>query len=79
MDHRMTLDEVKKVIESMRELSVDVEYFSWGPSHELAVERKREALRILKAEQRFLQEAAAKKILDGMEEKIEIPLRTLGK
>jgi len=43
----MTLNEANKVLESLRELSVDVEYFSWGPSYEFAQARQKEAISIL--------------------------------
>lgn len=46
----MTLEELVKVKESLEELSVDVEYFSWGPSYEFAQRRKAEALKIIKRE-----------------------------
>jgi hypothetical protein len=44
----MTLEELVKIKESLEELSVDVEYFSWGPSYEFAQRRRAEALRIVK-------------------------------
>jgi hypothetical protein len=46
----MTLEEAVKVEESLRELSADVEDFSWGPSWEFANQRKAEALRIIRQE-----------------------------
>lgn len=46
----MTLDEAKKIQESLEELSVNEEEFSWGPTYEFAQERKREALRIIRRE-----------------------------
>ena len=46
----MTLEEAVKVKESLRELSADVETFSWGPSWEFANQRKAEALRIIERE-----------------------------
>lgn len=46
----MTLAEAKKVLDSLEELSPDVEDFSWGPSLEFAKQRQKEAIRILKRE-----------------------------
>ena len=46
----MTLDEAKKIQESLEELSVNEEDFSWGPTYEFAQERKKEALRIIRRE-----------------------------
>lgn len=46
----MTLEELKKVYESLKECDPDVEVFDWGPSWELARRRKEEALRILRKE-----------------------------
>ena len=39
---------LKKVLESLKELSVDVEDFSWGPTYEFACERQKEAIKIMK-------------------------------
>lgn len=50
----MTLEEAKKVKESLEELSISEERFSWGPSYEFAEERKKEALKIINAEIRRL-------------------------
>jgi len=46
----MTLEEAVKIRDSLKELSVDVEYFSWGPSYEFATQRKQEALKIINRE-----------------------------
>ena len=46
----MTLEEAVKVMESLKELTADVETFDWGPSWEFANQRKAEALRIIKQE-----------------------------
>jgi hypothetical protein len=46
----MTLEEALKIQSSLTELSVDVEEFSWGPSYELAMERRKEALGIISKE-----------------------------
>ena len=46
----MTLEEAIKIKESLKELTADVEYFSWGPSWEFANQRKEEALRIINKE-----------------------------
>lgn len=46
----LTLEELIKIKESLDELSVDVEYFSWGPSYEFAQQRKAEALKLVKRE-----------------------------
>jgi hypothetical protein len=44
----MTLAELQQVYESLTELTPDVEDFSWGPSYELALRRKKAAQQILK-------------------------------
>jgi uncharacterized protein Yka (UPF0111/DUF47 family) len=46
----LSLEELKEIRDSLRELDPDVEKFSWGPSHSLANERKRKALRKLNRE-----------------------------
>ena len=46
----MTSEEAQKVLESLKELTADVETFNWGPSWEFANQRKEEALRIIKRE-----------------------------
>lgn len=46
----MTLDEAKKIKESLRELSPAVDDFSWGPTLEFVERRKSEALRIIRRE-----------------------------
>jgi hypothetical protein len=50
----MTLDEAQQVLKSLKELSPDVEEFSWGPSREFAQQRQREAIRIIRREIRSL-------------------------
>ena len=52
----MTLEEAIKVKESLKELTADVEDFSWGPSWEFANQRKEEALRIINKEIRRLKQ-----------------------
>ena len=46
----ITLAELKKIRDSLAELSVDVEEFSWGPSWEFAKQRQAEALYIINQE-----------------------------
>jgi len=46
----MTLIELKEIRESLKECKPDVEDFSWGPSLEFALKRKRDALKILNQE-----------------------------
>ena len=46
----MTLEELQKVYDSLKECDPDVEVFNWGPSWEFAKQRKGEALRILRKE-----------------------------
>ena len=46
----MTLDDIKRIRESLKECKVDIEDFSWGPSFELAEKRRKAALKILKKE-----------------------------
>ena len=46
----MTFEELEKVRDSLKELTADVEDFSWGPSWEFANQRKAEALRIINRE-----------------------------
>lgn len=43
----MTLEELMKVRDSLRELYPAVEDFSWGPTLEFAKQRKQEALAII--------------------------------
>lgn len=50
MEMKMTLEEAIKVKESLEELSVDAEDFSWGPTYEFAKQRKAEALKIIQNE-----------------------------
>ena len=44
----MNLDELKQIKESLKECKPDVEDFSWGPSWEMAQDRKKAALKILR-------------------------------
>lgn len=46
----MTLEELQKVYDSLKECDPDVEVFNWGPSWEFARQRKEEALKILRKE-----------------------------
>jgi hypothetical protein len=46
----MTLEDAIKIKESLEELSVNVEEFSWGPSYEFAKRRHREAISIITKE-----------------------------
>lgn len=57
----MTLEELIKVRDSLKELTADVETFNWGPSWEFANQRKAEALRIVNREIRFLQKKEAER------------------
>lgn len=43
----MTLKQAQAVLESLKELSVDVEYFSWGPSYSYAQKRQKDAIKIM--------------------------------
>ena len=43
----MTLKEAELVLNSLQELSVDVEQFSFGPSFEFAEERRTKAIKIM--------------------------------
>lgn len=52
----MKLDDAQKVLESLKELSVDVEYFSWGPSYEFAKDRQKKAISIMKKYIKTLEE-----------------------
>lgn len=51
----MTLDEAIKIRDSLKELSASVEDFSWGPSWEFAKRRQAEALKIIQAEIKRIQ------------------------
>ena len=46
----MTLEELIKVRDSLKELDADVEVFNWGPSLTFALQRKAEALKIINRE-----------------------------
>jgi hypothetical protein len=50
----MTLEELQKVLESLKELEATAEKFDWGPSWEFANQRKAEALKIIRREIRKL-------------------------
>mgnify|MGYP003349426644 CR=1 FL=1 len=43
----MTIEELLKVYDSLKECTPDVEDFSWGPTYEFALQRRKEALKIL--------------------------------
>lgn len=57
----MTLEELIKVEQSLKELTADVETFNWGPSWEFANQRKAEALKIIRREIKFLQNKQAER------------------
>ena len=59
----MNLKEAYKVLESLQELSVDVEDFSWGPSYEFARDRQKEAIKIIKD---VIKELEHQKLKDGV-------------
>ena len=44
----MNLQQAKEVLESLQELSPNVEDFSWGPSYEFAKERQNKAIKHIK-------------------------------
>lgn len=46
----MTIEDLKKIMNSLRECKPGVEDFSWGPSLEFAERRKTEALKIIRKE-----------------------------
>lgn len=46
----LSLEELKKIRESLRECRPHVEDFDWGPSLSFAEKRKEEALKLLKRE-----------------------------
>lgn len=46
----MTLEEAEKIKRSLEELIVDVEYYSFGPTYEIAERERRAALRIIRRE-----------------------------
>lgn len=50
----LTLDELKKIKESLQELEATAETFNWGPSLEFARQRQAEALRLVKRELKSL-------------------------
>ena len=46
----MELSELNEVLESLRELSPDIEYFSWGPSYDFVVQRRKKSIEIINKE-----------------------------
>ena len=46
----MELTELNEVLESLRELSPDIEDFSWGPSYEWAMQRRKRSIEIINKE-----------------------------
>lgn len=46
----MTLSEAKTVLDSLKELSPNIEDFSWGPTYNFAQQRQQNAIMILKRE-----------------------------
>lgn len=46
----MTLEDAEKIQASLTELSPDIEDFYWGPSYELAMQRRKESLKIIQNE-----------------------------
>ena len=44
----MKLEELQKILDSLKECDPDIERFSWGPTYEFALKRKEEALKLLK-------------------------------
>lgn len=50
----MTLEEAIKIKQSLEEMRPHVEDFSWGPTHNFAEQRQREALRIIRREIRSI-------------------------
>lgn len=46
----MTLSEAKTVLDSLKELSPNIEDFSWGPTYNFARHRQQNAIMILKKE-----------------------------
>ena len=56
----MTLDNLYKVLESLKELEATPEKFDWGPSCEFARKRQQEAIKIVRAEILSMKQAASK-------------------
>ena len=46
----MELKELNEVLESLKELSPDIEDFSWGPSYEWAMQRRKRSIDIINIE-----------------------------
>jgi hypothetical protein len=44
----MKIEDLQKVYDSLLECGPDEEYFGWGPTYEFAMQRRDNALRILK-------------------------------
>ena len=44
----MNIEQAKQVLESLQELSPNVEDFSWGPTYGFAKERQKEAINHMK-------------------------------
>ncbi len=57
----MTLEELRKVKESLQELEATAEKFDWGPSQAFAQERQKEAIRIVNREINFLKKKEAER------------------
>lgn len=55
----MTLDNLNKVLESLKELIPDPE-IDFGPSYELTKQRKKEAIRIVNQEIQWMKKLKAK-------------------
>lgn len=53
----MTLDEARKIKESLEELIPDLENNSWGPCYEFTEQRKKSALKIIRREIKMLKES----------------------
>lgn len=56
----MTLENLQKVLESLKELEATAEKFDWGPSQAFAQQRQQEAIRIVKAEIKWMKALKAK-------------------
>ncbi len=57
----MTLEELQKVLESLKDLEATAEKFDWGPSQAFAQQRQAEAIKIIKREINFLKKKAAER------------------
>lgn len=56
----MTLENLQKVLESLKELEATAEKFDWGPSQAFAQARQKEAIKIVKAEIAWMKQLKAK-------------------